>query len=390
MTYRLIAQDIFTKQFIHWDLPADDIQITYTVSAPTIIAAKINTEMRSLFDLDPPIEPDRTRIHYEEDGQIKASGILMPWTDDNTGKTRTIEAEGNSAYPHWIYYEGTSFQGVQVDPADMVRKLWDHIQSYEDGNLDVQVSDTTTPVRVGTEPENVEFETGEGEDVSFVAGPYALNFWTVTNCGAEIDKLCKETPMEYYEHSHWNSTKTDVLHYIDISYPRRGRRRDDLAFREGENFYNLIPQYSENKDNYASEVIVVGAGDGEDAIRQTTSARFVPQRLRKVFVLQNQDILSNNRALAISQFEFRRRRLSRYEINSITIDTTHPNAVFGAFEEGDDILVEGTVQYIGHVADLHRITSYVYSPRTQTAILNLKPSESFDYGALKVDPLGPD
>lgn len=386
--FRVIAQDIFTKQFLHWDLPIDDVAIKYTLSGPQIIAGRIATEVRSLFDLEPRMEPNRTRIHVEEDGQILASGLLLPWTDDNRGKTRSISAEGNSSYPNWIYYQGEPYQGVRVDPADMIRMLWDYVQSFPDSNINVNVSPTATPVRIGTEPENVEFETGEGEDVAFVAGPYALNFWTVTNCGSEIDKLCKETPIEFVERSKWNADRTDVEHYIDLGYPRIGRKRDDLGFREGENLYELIPEYSENKDNYASDVIVVGAGDGPDAIRETTSGRFQPPRLKKMVVIQNEDITNRERALAISRFEYRRRALSRYEISSITIDCTHPNAVFGAFQEGDDILVEGDVQYIGKIADFHRITDYTYYPRTKTANLTLKPSESFDYGSLLANPLG--
>lgn len=385
---RLIAQDIFTKKFVHWDLPVGSISIKKTISGPQIISAIVSTEIESLRDLNPPLEPDRTWIHFEEDGQIRASGILLPFTDDNKGKTRTIEAEGPSTYPHWRYYQDEAYQGIQVDPADMIRKLWDHVQDSSYGDLGVIIDDTLTPVRIGTEPENVEFETGEGEQVSFVAGPYALNFWSVTNCGDEIDKLCKETPIEYLEREAWNSSKTDVLHYIDLFYPRAGRRRDDLGFREGENFIDLIPAYSENKEIYASRVIVVGAGDGPDAIRETVSAVPNPARLLKEVVIQKEDITNKERALAIAQFEFRRRALSKYEIQSITIDTTHINAPFGSFQEGDDILVEGVVQYIGQIADLHRIVSYTYNPLQKQAILDLKPSESFDYGALKVDPLG--
>jgi hypothetical protein len=383
--YRIIAQNIFTRQFVHWDLPMDNLQIKKTVSGPCIISGTINTEMLNLQDLDPGLEPDATFLHFEEDGQIRATGILMPFTDDNKSKTRTIEAEGISAYAKWRYYQGESYQGIQVDPADMFRLIWDYIQEEPAGDMGITISPTKTPVLIGTEPENVEFETGEGEDVSFVAGPYALNFWSVTNLGDEIDKLCKETPMEFIEHSKWNASKTDVLLDIDLKYPRAGRRRDDLGFREGENFFDLIPTYSENKDTYASEVVVVGAGDGPDAIRQRTRGIASPPRLHKTVVIQNENITNTDRALAISQFEFRRRALSKYEIQSITIDTTSPNAPYGAFEEGDDILVEGFVQYIGQVADLHRIVSYTYDPKAKIAVLDLKPSESFDYGALKVE-----
>lgn len=382
--FRVIAQDHFTRRFIHWDLPVDQVAITYGVTGPNLIAAVLTSEMDNVLDLDPPLVPNRTWLHAEQDGVIKASFLMTEFIDDPQTQTRQIEGEGFSAYPGWVTYEGESVAAVQVDPADMIRLLWDHVQSYPDGNLGVQVSATRTPVKIGFPVENVQFVTSEGNDVQFQDGPYTLNWWSVTNCGDEITKLCQQAPVDFVEYSRWNASKSDVEHFIVLGYPRVGTKRTDLGFREGENLVSLIPSYQGSNDNYASDVIVIGAGTGPSAVRAISSGRI--GLLRKTSVLQNQEIANHSRAQAIADFEYRRLAASRFLIENITVDTTHPNAPWGSFTCGDDILVEANAGYAGPIQAWYRITSYSYDPYGQVATLHLAPSDSFTYGAENVDP----
>lgn len=387
--FRIIAQDHFTREFIHWDLPLDGVQITYTFNGYNTLVGVITSEMASVMDLDPPLIPNRTWLHVEQDGIIRGSFILTPFIDSPGNQTRQIEAEGFTAYPNWIIYQGhgdpaSGYVGIQVDPADMVRKIWNEVQSYTDGNLGVRVSATKTPVKIGEPPEQVSFTTSEGNQVSFQAGPYTLNWWAVTNCGDEITKLCQEAPLDYIEFSKWNDNKTDVEHTCILGYPRIGSKRTDLGFREGENLETLIPSYQGSNDNYASDVIVVGAGTGPSAVRATASGRI--GLLRKTNVIQNQDISNHARAQSIANFEFKRISHSRFLIENISIDCTHENALWGSFNAGDDILVEGTVDYVGFIQDWYRIMNYAYDPYYKVATLVLEPSDSFTYGAENVDP----
>lgn len=382
--FRVIAQDHFTRQFIHWDLPLDNVQVIYTFNGPNILSGELSSEMESIMSLDPPLIPDRTWLHLEEDNEIRGSFILTPFIDDPQTQTRTIEAEGFSTYPSWIVYQGDSFTGVQVDPADMIRMIWDHVQSYTDGNLGVQISQTKTPVKLGEPPEAIAFTTSEGVSVNFSAGPYTLNYWSVTNCGDEINNLCVQTPIDFLEYSYWNATKSDVIHKISLGYPRVGTKRNDLSFREGENLSMLIPSYQGSNDNYASDVIVIGAGTGPGSIRAISSGRI--GLLRKTNVIQNQDITNTALAQSLADFEFKRIAHSRFLIENITVDLTHPNSLWGSFAPGDDILVEATVDYVGYIQDWYRITSYQYDPYYKTAIISLSPSDSFSYGAENIDP----
>jgi hypothetical protein len=383
-SFRVIAQDHFTREFIHWELPLDNIKVTYSLTGPNILVGQISSEMESIMTLDPPLTPNRTWLHLEEDGVIRGSFLLTPFVDAPANQVRQIEAEGFSMYPHWVYYEDNPFTGIQVDPADMVRRLWNHVQSYTDGNLGVQVASTKTPIKLGEPPEQVAFTTTENVSVSFQAGPYTLNYWSVTNCGDEIDKLCKETPMDYLEFSYWNAEKNDVVHKLLLGYPRLGTKRTDLVFREGENLAQLIPSYQGSNDNYASDVVVIGAGNGPSAVRAISSKRI--GLLRKVNVIQNQDITNHTRAQSIADFELKRISHSRFLIENITVDLSHPNAPWGSFAPGDDILVDCTVLYVGHVQAWYRIISYIYDPYQKTAVISLAPSDSFTYGAENVDP----
>ncbi len=43
-----------------------------------------------------------------------------------------IEASSFSSYAHRVPYLST-YRGVQVDPADVVRAMWSHLQSYPTG-----------------------------------------------------------------------------------------------------------------------------------------------------------------------------------------------------------------------------------------------------------------
>lgn len=80
-------------------------------------------------------------ITVETDGdQIPWRGIVtdMGWQ----GKTWTITADSMSTYPHGMVFE-SAYSGAEVDPADIVRLIWAHLQGFPDGNLGVVVTGST-------------------------------------------------------------------------------------------------------------------------------------------------------------------------------------------------------------------------------------------------------
>lgn len=361
-TTRVIAQDILTGEFLDWDFPLSGLKVTYRLSGPTVITGRLGPEIPHL-SLD-AYDGWATWLHVEEEGLIRASGILLPASLD--AETLSLECEGPSGYPHGIPYLG-EFSKIGVDPLDVVRLIWDHLQSYPDGKLGVQVDATKSSVRLGTPKDDKDPESG----------PYTLNWWDTTDCGDEINDLAKQTPFDYAEHVQWNPGKTGVEHRIRLGYPRLGRRRHDLRFAQGENITSIVPLV-ELGDFYASAVVVTGAGEGRAMVRGTASRREGP-RLRRVAVLSDQSVKTTARAKKLAADELRR-RAARVSFQKITINAQHPNARLGTFELGDDILVTAVFPYVGQAAIWHRITAYTWSRDSDEVELELAPSESFNYG----------
>lgn len=377
MSTRYIAQDISTREFLNWDVPLSKVQVRYSLSGPDEIAGELAPEMPKL-NLS-AYDSWATALHLEQEGHIRASGILQPASmRENVVQ---IVATGPSGYPHGIPYLG-EFQGIQVDPLDMVRKIWTHVQSYPDSLHGVTLDDTTSAVRIGTEKQAVEFDTTAGEHVQFETnrGPYKLVWWEATDCGTEIDNLARQTPFDYREVASWNVDKTDVDFHIRLGYPRLGRWQDGLRFAQGENVTSAIP-LTELEDQYASTVVVLGAGEGRKRVRSEASER--GERLRRVVVISDKSIASVDEARKIALGELRRRR-AMVSMEQIIVDTEHPNARWGTFVPGDDITVVGEFPWLGWLAIKHRITAIDWQPQSSLASLSLVPSAAQYYGP----PLG--
>lgn len=371
MSYRVIAQSIRTGEFLDWDFPVSGVQIKETLSGPSIITGRLEPEMP---DLVKGTDAWSTWLHVEQDGQIRASGIIQPSSLNE--ETLAVECEGVAGYPHGIPFLG-DYKGIQVDPLNVTRMIWQHVQSYPDGNLGVTLDATTSPVRIGTEEEEVDFETGAGERVQFTAGPYKLNWWSNQDCGTEINSLAAETPFDYAERVSWSADKTAVNHHIRLGYPRLGARRENLRFAQGENIVSYIPLV-EMDDAYASSVIVLGAGEGRKMVRATAGTSS-PHRVRRVVTVVDKSITSTARAQTRAREELRRRQ-ALLSMRQITVDARHENAKLGTYSVGDDILIIGEFPYLGEMRTWHRITSYTWSPDADAVTLELAPSNSFSYG----------
>lgn len=361
---RVIAQSILTKEFLHWDLAVHNLTIEPTLSGATEITGKFPVEIKDYRDLG--LEPWGTWIHIEEDGQIRASGILQP-TSISQEEQLSFYALGVSAYAHGIPYLD-EYSEIGVDPAQIVKDLWAHMQQYPDADLGVEITGQTT-VRFGTE------EDPENKSTS---GPYELMWWNGTDIGKEINTLAKETPFDFIERSEWNADKTEVLHFIDIGFPRVGTRRYELVFRQDENLLAAIGP-EEPDDLFASQVLVLGSGEGRDTIRGY-AGRVFGGRVRRVAVLDDKTVQNVNRAHSLAHLDLERRQ-ALYDVEEITVNARHINAPFGSFLVGDDILVEAEVPWIGRVRQWERIISFVYSPDTEEVRIRLRRSESFIYGS---------
>ena len=386
---RFLVQSILDGRFLSWDLELSDPQVALVLSGPTSITGVLkpeDPETRKLL-LGGGFEPWACWIHHEIEGEIRASGILQPYQID--GETLSVEAAGVSAYAHGIPWLA-ELSAIQIDPADVVRAIWAHLQSYPDGQLGVTVTGTT-PVRIGTPAMTVpktDPETGDPvldedghavlEDVE--AKPYELMFWEGTDCGSEIDSLAGEAPFDYIERCAWNDARTTVTHWIEIRYPRIGQRCIGAGaprFASGENILNAVPA-EETDDLYASQVVVFGKGEGRDTTKGY-AGRPLNRRLRRVAIVQDKTIPTPERATAAAGSELERRQ-ALIDVTDLEVDARHPNAVFGSYQVGDDVLVDVEVDWIGRLRQYERILSITYAPDLESVRLELRRSEAFRYG----------
>jgi hypothetical protein len=316
-----------------------------------------------------------TAIYAELDGHIRAGGILVnsgwsgpEWSIDCTGFTGYLQGQPYDAM--------TSYNGVQVDPLDVVRFIWDYVQRHAMGNIGLQVSTLKTGLKVGEPLEDVSFDTENGP-VNFQAGPIMINWWTTDDLGRKVDDLAEATPFEYHERHAWVGETDTIGHYLDFGYPSIGRRRTDLRFAVGENV-SVQPQPSIDGDDFANGLLLLGSGEGRDMIRGY--ARHDDGRLRRVTVLDDKSVTSKTRAASLANTELAG-RAGILDITSVTV-TDHPNARFGSFGVGDEIRLTGNAGWFD-VDMWGRITSITTSPESGECTLEILRTELVGYGVPK-------
>lgn len=293
---------------------------------------------------------------------ITAGGVAsyakdQPWLPaDDTVRAALAEVPG------WRPKTG-EIVGIQIDPLDMVRAIWTMLTAAPRSDLHLTVDDTRSPVRIGHEEEEVEFETSEGEQVEFDAGPYRLAWHNTDDVGGEIDSLAEETPFEWVEESSWDGEVPATR--IRLGYPDLGRpRRDNLFFSTATNIVGVSPaEWTEHAD----EVLVLGNGEGSKRVRAHVPGS--SDRLRRVHVEKDKGITSTRRARELGQ-----KRLdeltSAPEISQITV-TDHKGARFGTFDVGDVITVRGQVGWTD-IAHDYRIVQITEDVEAGTQALDLE------------------
>lgn len=372
MTWRYFATRLNgdgTEDLIAPELPLSVESFTHTLSGPNAMTASIDFEVAHLKDEEgrPVFHRWETAIYAEKDDVIRWGGILKNIEED--GQRLVLTVEGFFSYAYGQPYDGEETY-IQADPLVIARHIWEHLQAQDGGNIALVLDETTSPVRVGTETEDVEFETGEGNQVSFEAGPYKLAFFQTHDLGGEFDNLAEATPFDYAEVHEWSGDT--IRHRLRLGYPTLGTKREDLRFVVGENVFT-DPVVEQDGDLYASHVVVLGSGEGREMVRGTAE---VNERdgLRRVKVITDKSAGSTPRADAIANAELQA-RLGVENISSLTI-IDHPHAPLGALDVGDEILVQGSGRgWNGSLYLWVRVLEITTSPSAESATLTVTRTE---------------
>jgi hypothetical protein len=152
MAERFIIQRALTKEVLSNDLQdvrrgATGRQLSAVGTLPLTIDAGIVT--RPAADGRPLFGEWETIVTLDNDGQIQFRGIVTAMTWNGEDGTWSITVSGMSTYPFGIPYSGAPWYGAEVDPAAIVTRVWDHVQSFPDSDLGVTVLGKTS-VRVGS------------------------------------------------------------------------------------------------------------------------------------------------------------------------------------------------------------------------------------------------
>lgn len=352
-----------TETLLSNDVPLQGPALREDLSGPGGIEGKIAPEVARLKtkDGEPVFLPWSTAVYAEKDGNIRAGAILVDLLE--TGPVLDLDTVGLPGYLNGQPYGG-NISRVQVDPLDMARHLWDHQQARPAGNLGLTYDSTSSPVRIGTKEEDVRFTTGNGEEVSFQAGPYTLQWWKDHDMGKAFDDLAAETPFDYLVTHKWDGER--IAHHLRLGYPTLGARRHDLRFVVGENIFTQPPVRYDG-DTYASDVVVLGAGEGRKMIRGGDSRR--TGRLHRAAVVIDKSLRNKKSADTIAAQELAA-RIGDEDLDTLVVEE-HPNAALGSFAPGDEILVQSPAGWSKEVYLWVRILSIVTEPEKNTATLTV-------------------
>jgi hypothetical protein len=416
--WRYLAQNLVTKEWLHTDLPLQDVELERALSAPGGINAFIAPELLTLRTDDGQLVlREWTTAIYAENGTEVRAGILIRSEVEDDGSRWNIECPGFSTYPTGITYDGDWSQW-RPDPFDAVREIWRHVQSFPDGDVGMvvmqgssgtHVGDFEPPPRPKTAAAAVKVPTkgampvqaaGESEldylervdawEVAYAEAmqiykaakekattsaqklsqgqsewdslyserkKYELVWWEAIDCGQEIDRLATEAPFDWVERHQWDSTGQEIEHHIDMTAPMIGRRRHDLRFVIGENVA-VVPQLERDGDEFANHVLGLGKGDGQKMIRSAVGER--DGRLRRTAVVSFKDVGNEARLRALTSAELRT-RAAMDGIDEIMV-YDHPNAPLGSWSIGDEIPID-TLGPVGTVVSLWvRVVSETINP----------------------------
>ena len=323
---RILLQDLVTREILDWAVPLVDADYTSTLSAPRGLSGSLPEGYRL------PVQEWRSALWVEDSGTFSGGGIVT--TAEHQDRSIRVDCVGPAGYPVGMPWLAPREDLIQVDPFDVVRKIWAHLQSMPGGDLSLTVDPTVSPVRLGEEEREVEFTTGDGDEVSFESGPYRLNPVDTQDLGKTIDDLAASTPFDYLEETMWEGE--EIVHRLRLGYPGLGVRRTTHRLHTTENL-SVLPALGLDENTYASEVLLVGAGEGREAI--TGHVPSIPDRLRRVAIVADKSIRSRSAAMAAARAELDARTEAGRISTLVVVDS--PQAPLEEIGAGDILHVAG-------------------------------------------------
>ena len=368
--FRFIVEEARTGTILTRDLSVQNPKVMRALSGPCDI--EFDVDYRDAANAGIYFKPWAQWIHVEKpvfgERVIWASGLVQPSdVDKKTGVTH-LTAQGFAGYPKkmpWL----ENWNPLACDVFEVVHKIWNHLQSFTNGNLGV----TVTPAISG-----IEMLPGYAFDGNILNLDFFAEFIRATDkqdCGDHIDKLARDIPFDYMEKSSWNSDRTVINKQIVLGYPFVGVTQDWLCFILNENVMEAVP-HIETQIDWVSDVTVDGWFPGTEYSASLSNAD--PLRYRRSISQDDARINSNERAAAWANRKLTRRQTPAYW-DSVIVDMGHPNAPFGTYDVGDRINIRGYMPWVGNVNQQHRILAIAVDESKGSCELTLKAEGAFNY-----------
>lgn len=368
--FRVIVQESLTGEITGTDVIVTNLIHQRALSAPCDIQCDVDFRDNSVAGIY--FKPWEQYIHIEKvilgKRRLWCTAIVQPSDIDEQTGVLHLRAKGFACYPKGLpWLEDINW--LVNDAFDPVVRIWQYLQSYPNGNLNVDVRPKAS---------GVEVLPGYGYDGNQLNINFVATFVRAVDkldCGDYIDALARDTPFDYREHSEWNADRTDVIKTLELGYPRLGLIQETLAFIINENVITAKP-HTETQTDWISDVGVTGFFPGFEFSFELANAD--PNRLRRYLDEQDAFIDSNERAAAWAHRRLARRQTPHYW-EQITINPNHPNAPFGSFDVGDTITVTGFMPWVGDVVQDHKIIAISTDVTKSVCQLTLKAEGAFNY-----------
>lgn len=344
-----------TETFLDWNLPLSDVSVQESLSGHGGLDAKITPEVAGLKDEagDPFFVPWSTAIYAEASGQIRGGGIVTQLPMD--GPTINLDCIGFSGY-----LEGQPWLGEDrydtADPLVIDRYIIEQFQRK--------------PFNLGLTPTGAE-ESQKVQLSETVTGKrelYYLAYWQTLDLDKERAQLAEIGGYEWTVNHRWSGET--IKHEIEYGYPKLGSRRTDLRFVVGENIPDNIPA-TDDGDEYASHVLVLGSGQGRKMVRAEDSKP--TKRLGRWKIVSDKSIGKDQ--VAKTRVASELKALSgELDITEITV-WDHPNAPVGTYHAGDEILIQSGVGWADFGDLWVRILGVIHHPEKNTSTLQIRRAE---------------
>ena len=382
--FRFIVEQAISGTIMTQDLQVQKPVIVRTLSGGAHI--EFDVDYRDLSAAGITFWPWGYWVHAEKmifgEKVIWASVLTKPGQVDKKSGVLHMQGDGFSQYAKgmpWL----EDWNPLVVDPFAVVIKIWDHLQSYPNGNLGV-----TFPTTIS----GLEMLPGYAFDGSIMN----INFFAEyvrqsdkQDCGNVIDALARDIPFDYIENAYWNSNRTAIIKQIVLApvidtgesfQPTIGAQQDGLAFVVNENVIEALPNVPAEID-MATDVIIDGWYPGSEY--SATFTNEIENQYRRVIMQDDARINSNEIAAAWASRKLTKRQTPPY-FSDIVVIMGHPNAPFGTYDVGDRIWVTGFMPWInngagGDVRQLHKILAMQVNEEDGTVEIQMYAEGAFNY-----------